>query len=71
MHNTLPRDGEPCWQCANPFILQAYVEGKRDGLREVINRVLDPHQRKSEKMSRLNEAQAVLRELSEELPNLG
>ncbi len=26
-HNTFPEQGEPCWQCANPFINAAYEVG--------------------------------------------
>lgn len=31
-HNTYPEPNTPCWQCANPYIREAYKSGLRDAI---------------------------------------
>lgn len=37
-HHTFPEPGEPCWQCANPLIDEAYLRGMKRGIKEGIKK---------------------------------
>jgi hypothetical protein len=43
-HNAYPKDGEPCWQCANPIILKhvdTALREQREGIAERLEKIAD------------------------------